>query len=104
MSRPPVNSWGRMITGIIWTAWNSVAASEDERLERGENCEGERVPEHEVASPDGRCHQPLEGAGLPLAQRRDAGDQEHHEQREDAQEQRAEPVDHGGALEHPGDK
>ena len=77
------------------TLWRSSERERDRRderrLERGHEREGEAVAHEQVELRERQRHQPLERARRPLAQHRDRGDDEHRDEREQA-EQRAADV------------
>jgi hypothetical protein len=65
----------------------------DRTLQRRQHGEGERVAEQQVELGEGQRHQPLERAAGAFTQHRDRGDQEHHDQREEADQRRADAVE-----------
>ena len=82
----------------------TLTADRQRRLDRGEQAEGEGVAEQEVELAQRHREQPLEGAAAALAQGGHAGDEEHHDEREDRQQARPEAVEGrppGTVLEHP---
>ena len=56
--------------------------------------EGQGVADQEVDLAERHGQQPLQGAGGPLAQGRHAGHEEHDDEGEDAEQRRADPVEH----------
>src|SRR5690606_29822840 len=62
-------------------------------LDDREGTEGEGVAGDQVALAERHGEETFEGAGGPLAQGRDRGDQEHRDQREDAEERGADVVE-----------
>jgi len=63
------------------------------RLQERDQPERDLVPEEQLCLPQGRGEQPLERAGRAFAQRGDAGDDEHHREREQRDEHRADPAE-----------
>src|SRR6266545_5821070 len=75
----------------------------EDRLKGGQQSEGERVAEQEVALAHRHREQAFEGAAGALAQRGHAGHQEHDDEREHRQQTRPELVERlpGHVVEHP---
>src|SRR5690606_32135910 len=92
------------LAGDVHAAHPDRERDENERLDYREEPEGEGVARDEVALAERQAHEPLEGARGALAQRRDARDQEHHDDGEDADVDRSELVQHGRAVEEPRDE
>ena len=65
----------------------------DDRLDDGHGPERQGIAEHEVALAERRREQALQRAGRALAQGGDARDEEHHDEREDAEQRGADPVE-----------
>ena len=71
-------------------------------LDDGDQAEGQRVAEQEVELADRHGEQALERAGRALAQGGDRGDEEHHHEREDAEQRGTDAVEGRRAVEDPG--